>query len=403
MSVSVSEAIEVFKTGGMLILVDDEERENEGDFILAAEFVTPEAVNFMSKHGRGLICLATTLERLDELDLGPMVVNNSSKLGTNFTVSVDARRGTSTGISAADRCRTVKVLIDPKSHPSDLMRPGHLFPLGALPGGVLQRAGHTEGSVDLARLAGLFPAAILCEIMSDDGSMARLGDLEALSHQHKIPLVTIRDLIAYRVQKEKLVHRVVTTKLPNEFGLWQLHLYENTVTGETHVALVMGDPTKHESVLVRVHSQCFTGDTLGSLRCDCNAQLQAAMKRIADEGVGVLVYMHQEGRGIGLKNKLLAYALQDQGKDTVEANEALGFKADLREYGIGAQILADIGLTNIRLMTNNPRKIVGLSAYHLRVVDRVPLEVGSGKLNEAYLEVKRAKLGHLLTKAAKKE
>jgi len=403
MSVSISEAIEVFKSGGMLILVDDEERENEGDFILAAEFVTPEAINFMSKHGRGLICLATTRERLEELDLGPMVAINSAKLETNFTVSVDARRGTSTGISAADRCRTVKVLIDPKSQPSDLLRPGHLFPLGARPGGVLQRAGQTEGSVDLARLAGLFPAALLCEIMSDDGSMARLPDLEVLSRQHKIPLVTIRDLIAYRVQKEKLVRRVVTTNLPNEFGLWKLHLYENTATGETHVALVMGDPARHDSVLVRVHSQCFTGDTLGSLRCDCNAQLHAAMKRIADEGVGVLVYMHQEGRGIGLKNKLLAYALQDEGKDTVEANEALGFKADLREYGIGAQILVDIGLKKIRLMTNNPRKIVGLDGYNLSVVDRVPIEVGSGKLNEAYLEVKREKLGHLFTKAAKKE
>lgn len=392
----ISEAIEAFKQGRILILVDDEDRENEGDFIFAAEHVTPEKINFITKYGRGLVCVAASLERLHQLGLEPYPPEmNSSLMGTNFTVSVDARHGVTTGISAADRSRTVSVFADPRARPTDLVRPGHLFPIGARPGGVLARAGHTEGTVDFCILAGLEPAGVLCEIMRDDGEMARLPDLRKLAEEFDLPIVSIRDLIAYRRRSEKLVQRIVSTVLPNEFGTWQMVLYEDKVDDELHVALVMGE-IDDRPTLVRMHSQCFTGDTLGSYRCDCGPQLKTAMKMIADEGRGVIVYLHQEGRGIGLKNKLLAYALQEQGRDTVEANEELGFKADLREYGIGAQILVDLGVRRLRLMTNNPRKIVGLEAFHLEMVERVPIVVGRHPCNERYLQTKRSRLGHML-------
>jgi len=400
---TVEEAIAEFRAGQMLILTDDEDRENEGDLVMAASAITPEAINFMTLQGRGLICLPATAERLAELHLDLMVPHGTALHGTNFTVSIDTVHGTTTGISAADRARTIQAFVDPRSCPSDLARPGHIFPLRACEGGVLKRAGHTEGVVDLARLGGLYPAGVLCEILRDDGSMARMPELIALAERHGLKIVTIRDLIEYRLKTEKLVRRVVSTHLPNQYGEWNLHLYESWVDNETHVALVMGQVAGEENVLVRVHSQCFTGDTLGSFRCDCHAQLQAAMKRIADEGRGVLLYLHQEGRGIGLKAKLMAYSLQDQGRDTVEANEELGYLADQREYGIGAQILADLGLHKIRIMTNNPRKLVGLSAYHLEIVDRVPLIVGVDDHNRKYLKTKRDKLGHLISETAVKK
>jgi 3,4-dihydroxy 2-butanone 4-phosphate synthase/GTP cyclohydrolase II len=393
---SIPEAVDIIRRGEVLIVVDDEDRENEGDFICCAEKVTPEIVNFMATHGRGLICVPMTPERLDTLDLPLMVSSNTALHETNFTVSVDAIHGATTGISAADRALTIRVLADPDSKPEDLGRPGHIFPLRARRAGVLQRAGHTEGAVDLARLAGLRPVGVLCEILNEDGTMARMPQLEIIAERFNLKIATIQDLIAYRVEHEKLIERVAETTLPNEFGEWKMILYENMVNGEQHTALVLGSPELNESALVRVHSQCFTGDTLGSLRCDCGSQLREAMKIIAEEGRGVLLYMSQEGRGIGLKNKLKAYALQDCGRDTVEANEDLGFAADLRDYGMGAQMLRDLGLHRLRLITNNPRKIVGLEAYGLRVADRVPILVGRHDRNARYLETKQSKMGHLM-------
>jgi 3,4-dihydroxy 2-butanone 4-phosphate synthase/GTP cyclohydrolase II len=393
---SIEEAIADFRDGKLLIVVDDEDRENEGDFCLAAEKVTPEKINFMAKHGRGLICVAMPPERLEALDLHPMVPDNTARLGTSFTVSVDAKRNTTTGISAHDRAETILQLIAPATKPADLARPGHIFPLRAQPGGVLTRSGHTEAVVDLARLAGLYPAGVLCEIMDEDGSMARVPRLMQLAEQFAIKIVTIRDLIEYRRRKEKLVRRIVTTRFPSRYGNFMLHLYESDIDENHHLAVVKGDVSTGEPTLVRVHSQCLTGDILGSLRCDCGEQLGRALQQIEQEGRGVLLYMRQEGRGIGLANKIRAYKLQDDGKDTVEANEALGFKADLRHYGIGAQILYDLGIRQIRLLTNNPKKIVGLEGYGLQVVARVPIEVPANEANQRYLATKRNKLGHLL-------
>jgi 3,4-dihydroxy 2-butanone 4-phosphate synthase/GTP cyclohydrolase II len=394
---AVGEAIEDIKQGKMVIVVDDEDRENEGDFILAADRVSPEAINFMAKYGRGLICVPMTAQRLDDLGLGPMVVDNTARMGTPFTISVDAKHVTTTGSSAHDRAATVKVLIDPDSKPGDLARPGHVFPLKAIEGGVLRRAGHTEAVVDLARLAGLYPAGVLCEIMDDDGSMARVPRLMEMAEEYGFKIITIADLIEYRRTREVLVKRLVSTHLPSKYGDFELHLYESVIAGHHHIALVKGDPANAETPpMVRVHSQCLTGDILGSLRCDCGEQVVKALEMIEASGDGVFLYMRQEGRSIGLANKLMAYALQDKGKDTVEANEELGFPADPRDYGIGAQILADLGLSKIRLLTNNPRKIVGLEAYGLEVVERIPIEVSPTPHNVNYLAAKRAKLGHLL-------
>ncbi|MCX7047258.1 MAG: bifunctional 3,4-dihydroxy-2-butanone-4-phosphate synthase/GTP cyclohydrolase II [Candidatus Sumerlaeota bacterium] len=395
MILPIEEAIAAFRNGQMLIMVDDEARENEGDFILPAHAVPPQAINFMAMHGRGLICLPATRERLEELELGLMVSHNTARHGTNFTISIDAVKNTTTGISAADRAETIRAFMDAKTKPEDLGRPGHVFPLMAKAGGVLRRAGHTEGVVDLCRLAGVYPAGVLCEILNEDGTMARLPELLELARKHDLKIVTIESLIAYRMRTEKLVKPVVTTRLPNAYGVWQVRLYEYELGEELHLALIMGDLASAEAPLVRVHSQCFTGDTLGSLRCECGPQLDAAMRQISEEGVGVLLYMHHEGRGIGLKAKLMAYALQDAGRDTVEANLELGFKADERDYGVGAQILADLGLKKIRIMTNNPRKMVGLEGYGLHIVDRVPVEVGICEENMTYLRTKRDKMGHL--------
>jgi 3,4-dihydroxy 2-butanone 4-phosphate synthase / GTP cyclohydrolase II len=397
----VDEALEIFKNGKMLIMVDDEDRENEGDLIIPAETANAEAINFMAMHGRGLVCISCTKERAGELNLDLMVPRNTSKLGTNFTISVDAKHGTTTGISASDRAKTVKVFIDPDSTTKDLSRPGHIFPICARNGGVLERAGHTEGSVDLCRMAGLYPAGVMCEIMKEDGEMARLPDLKEFAKRFNLGIVSIRDIIARRMQDEKLVKKIVSTHMPNDYGMWTIHLFEGTIDKELHIALVMGEPEKQKECLVRVHSQCFTGDTLGSLRCDCGPQLNKAQELIKDEGHGVILYMHQEGRGIGLKNKLLAYALQEKGLDTVEANEELGFQADLREYGIGAQILSELGLKKIRLMTNNPKKIIGISGYGLEIVGRIPIIVGKTEHNERYLKTKESKLGHLLSNPCK--
>lgn len=394
---SIEKAITDIRRGKMVIVVDDASRENEGDIIIAAEKITPESINFIALHARGLICAALEGGRLDELMLGPMVADNTAKMGTPFTVSVDAKHGTTTGISAYDRAGTVRALIDPATRPEDLARPGHIFPLRAVKGGVLRRAGHTEAAVDLARLAGLEPAGVICEIMAEDGSMARMPDLKRMAERFGLNIITIFDLITYRRRKEKLVKRVAETLLPTPNGEFKLIAYEGTIDGSASVALVMGEPAQDGSALVRVHSQCLTGDVFSSLRCDCGDQLRQALKMIQREGSGVFLYIQQEGRGIGLVNKIRAYSLQDEGRDTVEANEELGFPPDLRDYGIGAQILADLGLHKIRLLTNNPRKLIGLKAYGLEIVERVPIEIPPNKKNLGYLTAKRDKLGHLFS------
>jgi 3,4-dihydroxy 2-butanone 4-phosphate synthase/GTP cyclohydrolase II len=380
----------------MVIVVDDEDRENEGDLIAAAQFVTPATVNFMAKHGRGLICVPTTSERLDQLGIGRMVKENRETFKTDFQVSVDAARGITTGISAADRARTIRVLADPTAVPEDLVQPGHVFPLRARPGGVLQRAGHTEAAVDLVRLAGGRPVGVICEIMSDDGSMARLPELLRFARKHRLKLCTIEDLIQHRRTGEKLVERVETVKLPTDYGDFDLHLYRSRLDGQHHLALVCGTVAGQQGVLVRVHSECLTGDVFCSRRCDCGAQLHQAMRQVAAEGRGVIVYMRQEGRGIGLAPKIKAYRLQEQGLDTVEANQRLGYGMDLREYGLGAQILADLGLKTIRLLTNNPKKIIGLQGYGLEILEQVPIKIKPNQHNLKYLKTKREKMGHLL-------
>jgi 3,4-dihydroxy 2-butanone 4-phosphate synthase / GTP cyclohydrolase II len=396
---TIEEAIEDIRKGEMVILVDDEDRENEGDLTMAAEAVTPEAINFMAKYGRGLICLSLTPERVEYLQLPLMTTDNTSSFGTAFTISVESKKGVTTGISAADRATTIKTAISPRSGPEDLARPGHVFPLRAKKGGVLQRAGQTEGSVDLARLAGLYPAGVICEVMNDDGTMARVPQLGEFAKKFGLKIVSVKDLIAYRIRKESLVRRVAVTKLPTSYGEdFTAILYANDIDCMNHIALVKGDIKPDDEVLVRVHSECLTGDVFGSLRCDCGEQLHNAMNMIAEAGKGVVLYMRQEGRGIGLEGKMKAYELQDGGKDTVEANLALGFKADLRDYGVGAQILRDIGVRKIRLMTNNPKKIVGLEGYGLAVVGRVPIEMHPHAKNIRYLKVKKSKLGHLLEK-----
>jgi 3,4-dihydroxy 2-butanone 4-phosphate synthase/GTP cyclohydrolase II len=395
---TVEEAIKDIKEGKMVILVDDEDRENEGDLCMAAEKVTPEAINFMAKYGRGLICLSLTPQRVEELKLPMMTEHNTSSFGTAFTVSIEAKRGVTTGISAHDRAVTIKTAIDPKTRPEDLARPGHVFPLRARPGGVLQRAGQTEGSVDLARLAGLYPAGVICEIMNDDGTMARVPQLMEFSAHHGIKVVTIKDLIEYRMHKESFVKRVATVNMPTDYGEFKAIAYTNVIDGNTHVALVKGEFGKDDEVLVRVHSECLTGDVFGSRRCDCGAQLHKAMSMINNEGKGVILYMRQEGRGIGLENKFKAYELQDKGLDTVEANLRLGFKPDLRDYGIGAQILVDLGVKKMKLMTNNPKKIIGLEGYGISVVKRVPIETSPHDKNIVYLKTKKKKLGHILEK-----
>ena len=392
---SIEEALKELAAGKMIIVVDDEDRENEGDLVLAAEKATPEAINFMARYGRGLICTPLSAERIEELELPPMVTVNTDVHCTAFTVSVDARQ-TTTGISAVERAITIKALLDPDTRPADLRRPGHIFPLKAMDGGVLRRAGHTEASVDLARLAGAYPAGVICEIMAEDGTMARLPQLLEFAGTHGLKIITIADLIEYRMKKEKLVRRAAEAELPTRFGEFKVIAYENKVDGLEHLALVKGEIDPDAPVLVRVHSECMTGDVFNSLRCDCGTQLGQALRMINSEGSGVLVYMRQEGRGIGLVNKIKAYALQDQGKDTVEANEELGFAPDLRDYGIGAQIIVDLGVRAIRLLTNNPRKIKGLEGYGLSVVERVPLEVASCSFNQGYLETKRCKMGHIL-------
>jgi len=394
----IEEALENFRQGKMVILVDDEDRENEGDLAMAAEKVTPEAINFMAKYGRGLICLSLAEKKLNELRLPMMVSENTSRFQTAFTISIDARHGITTGISAADRACTILTAMDDQTQFEDLVSPGHIFPLRAKEGGVLVRTGQTEGSVDLARLAGLKPAAVICEIMKDDGTMARMPDLQIFAERYGLTIVTIADLIKYRLSKESLVRRIATAKLPTKYGgLFTAIAYENDVDAYHHIALVKGEIGPEDRILVRMHSQCLTGDVFGSKRCDCEEQLHTAMAMIEKEQKGVIVYMRQEGRGIGLVNKLKAYDLQDSGKDTVEANEALGFKADMRDYGIGAQILVDLGIHNIRLMTNNPRKIKGLEGYGIEVVERVPIETRPHQENIEYLKVKAKKMGHLLT------
>jgi 3,4-dihydroxy 2-butanone 4-phosphate synthase/GTP cyclohydrolase II len=394
---TIKEAIEDIKKGKMIILVDDEDRENEGDLMMAAEKITPDAVNFMARYGRGLICLTLNEERANELHLSPMVTDNTSTFHTAFTISIEARCGVTTGISAADRARTVLTAIDEKTKPQDLARPGHIFPIIAKNGGVLVRTGQTEGSVDLARLGGLIPAGVICEIMKDDGTMARMPDLEIFAEEHGLRIVTIAGIIEYRLQNESLVRRVAETRIPTSYGgEFKAIAYENDVDNHQHLALVKGDINPEGEILVRVHSECLTGDVFGSQRCDCGEQLHAAMRMIEEEGKGVIVYMHQEGRGIGLINKLRAYELQDQGLDTVQANERLGFKPDLRDYGVGAQILRDLGVRKMRQMTNNPKKIKGLEGYGLVVTERVPIEIKPNDNNIKYLETKKKKMGHML-------
>jgi len=394
--IPVAQAVEEFRSGRFLIVVDDEDRENEGDLTVAAEFATPEAINFMAREGRGLICVAMTRERLRQLDLHPMVTDNTARLGTAFTVSVDAVQGTSTGISAYDRAATVRALIDPATQPGDLARPGHMFPLEAQEGGVLARAGQTEASVDLARLAGLRPAAVICEVMAEDGTMARLPALLQLARRHGIHIVTVESIIKHRREREKLIRRAATAVLPTRFGQFTVHAYESLVDSKPYLALVYGG-IGSQATLVRVHSSCLTGDVFHSHRCDCGDQLERAMQMVAEAGSGVVLYIQQEGRGIGLINKIRAYALQEHGHDTVEANRLLGFAADIRDYGIGAQILADLGLRQIRLLTNNPGKVVGIEGMGIQVTERVPLEIPATDANRGYLQVKRNKLGHLLS------
>jgi 3,4-dihydroxy 2-butanone 4-phosphate synthase/GTP cyclohydrolase II len=395
---TIEEALADLAHGKMVILVDDEDRENEGDLCMAAEKVTPEAINFMAKYGRGLVCLSLTPERIDELKLPMMTDDNTSSFGTAFTVSIEAKKGVTTGISAADRATTILTAINPGTKAEDLAKPGHVFPLRARPGGVLQRAGQTEGSVDLARLAGTYPAGVICEIMSDDGTMARMPELLEFAKRHNIKIVTIKDLIGFRMRTERFVYRVSTTKLPTEYGgEFTVIAYANDVDNNVHLALVKGEIKHEDDVLVRVHSECLTGDVFGSKRCDCGEQLHRAMQKIKENGKGVILYMRQEGRGIGLVNKLKAYELQDRGLDTVEANIKLGFKPDLRDYGIGAQILVDLGVRKMRLMTNNPKKIIGLEGYGLKVVERVAVETSPHERNLVYLKTKKKKLGHMLS------
>ena len=398
----IEEILEEFKKGRMVIVLDDKERENEGDLIAPASLVTPQVVNFMAKYGRGLICVPITLRRAKQLGLEPMVEENTSLKGTPYTISVDARHNTTTGISAFDRAETIKVLVDTKAKKEDLARPGHIFPLIGREGGVLVRAGHTEAAIDLARLAGLYPAGVLCEIMGEDGRMARLPQLLSFARKHNLKVCSVADIISYRWKKEKLVRREATTRLPTSYGDFKLIAYRTILEDRVHLALVKGQVRNKENVLVRVHSRCLTGDTFNSLRCDCGEQLRRALKKIGESECGVLLYLNQEGRGIGLLNKLRAYEFQDKGMDTVEANEKLGFESDLRTYGIGAQILADLGLHKIRLLTNNPRKIVGLKGYSLEVTERIPLEIEPNEINKLYLKTKQKKLGHLLTLNEKK-
>lgn len=393
---TIDEAIEDIAAGKMVILVDDEDRENEGDLCMAAGKVTPAAINFMAKHGRGLICLSLTPQRVEELKLPMMTDDNTSQFGTAFTVSIEAKKGVTTGISASDRAKTILTAIDKKTGPGDLARPGHIFPLRAKPGGVLQRAGQTEGSVDLVRLAGLYPAGVICEIMSDDGTMARVPELMEFAKGHKLKIITVKDLIHYKIRTDRFIKRVSDIKLPTAFGEFKAIAYANALDRNIHIAIVKGEIKPEDAVLVRVHSECLTGDVFGSKRCDCGEQLHKAMEMINKYGKGVILYMRQEGRGIGLENKLKAYELQDRGMDTVEANLKLGFQPDLRDYGIGAQILVDLGVRKMRLITNNPKKIIGLEGYGLKVVERVPIETSPHEKNIRYLKTKKKKLGHML-------
>ena len=394
---SIEDAIEAIRAGRMIIVVDDEDRENEGDLTIAAEKITPEAINFMARYGRGLICMSMTAERLDQLELPLMVNQNTTTFNTAFCISIEAKHGVSTGISASDRAATVLAAINPKTRPSDLARPGHMFPLRARDGGVMVRAGQTEAAVDLARIAGLYPAGVICEVMNEDGTMARVPELTKFAKKHHLLMITIADLIQYRMRTERLVKRIANAALPTEHGAFRIFAYENQLDNETHIALVSGEIGDGKDVLVRVHSKCLTGDVFHSGRCDCGAQLETALARIAKEGRGVLLYLNQEGRGIGLANKIRAYELQDQGLDTVEANERLGFKADQRDYGIGAQILSDLGVRTMRLLTNNPRKFVGLQGYGLAISDAVPLEIPASDSTRRYLKTKKDKLGHRLS------